>query len=72
MGSSQSSSNNYWLGPYGIRVPNHIQMIKDSDGGNTLYKDGGCTEMLILNPPTEAEYKQKYCVLIDGHYYWKC
>jgi hypothetical protein len=62
---------NYWLGPYDIRVPNNVTSITDSDGCNTLYKDGGFTEMYNPNPPTEAQYKEKYCILLDGIYYYK-
>ena len=61
----------FWTGPYGILVPNHIERIKASDGGNTLYKSGGSTEMNIPNPLTEEEYKNKYCRSgTDGEYYW--
>ena len=66
-----SDNTDFWLGPYGIRVPNSVQWITDADGGNTLYKRGGSTEMYCPNPPTEEEYKKKYCTLgINGYYYW--
>lgn len=73
--SSENIQQNYWLGPYDIRVPNHVTRVTDSDGGNTLFKTGGNkvfgrTEMDIPNKPTEAEYKERYCILVDGHYYW--
>ncbi len=76
MGASNSvkdrfSSNEYWTGPYGIQIPNYIEYITSKDGGNTLYKSGGETEMGCCNPPTEEEYKQKYCKLLNGVYYWK-
>jgi hypothetical protein len=63
---------NYWRGPYGIRVPNHIPSIKDSDGCNTLFKNGSATEMYNPNPPTKEQYLSRYAVLqSDGYYYWK-
>ena len=46
-------SEQYWEGPYGIKVPTDVMFIVDADGGNTLSQNGGCTEMLCLNPPTE-------------------
>ena len=67
MGASQSE---YWTGPYGIQVPSQVIAIKAEDGGNILYKDGGQTEMCVLNPPTEAEYKNRYCKLVNGIWYW--
>ena len=67
MGSNQSTE--YWTGPYGIQVPYHIIAIRAQDGANILYKDGGMTEMCI-KPMTEEEYKEKYCKLVNGMYYW--
>jgi len=85
---SDEDIQNYWLGPYNIRVPNRITSIKDEDEddcnvithhpenkncipGEREFQQGlGRTEMLARNPPTEEEYKNKYCILIDN-YYWK-
>lgn len=68
------TNNNYWNGPYGVLVPNDIEYVVASDGGNTRYKSGGETEMgVFLNPPMNAEiYKEKYATLgQDGKYYYK-
>lgn len=57
----QAIKSNYWRGPYGIWIPNSINSVKAEDGGNTLYKNGGCTEMGVINPKmTEEIYKEKY------------
>lgn len=45
----------YWEGPYNIRVPNSINRIRASDGGNRLYKNGAETEMFVPNPLTKEE-----------------
>lgn len=63
----------YWIGPYGVRVPNNISMVRASDGFNLRYKSGGETEMGALNPPkmNAQIYRQKYAELRpDGCYYY--
>jgi hypothetical protein len=66
------TTQNYWIGPYGIRVPNEITSIKAADGGNTLFKNGRETEMFVMKGrPSKQEYLDRYCVLKDGHYYWE-
>ena len=61
----------YWIGPYGVRVPNHITDIRASDGCNTLFKSGGSTEMFNFDPPTKEEYLNRYTTKkSDGYYYW--
>ena len=61
----------YWFGPYNIRVPKSINTIVAKDGFNTMTQDGCETEMGVIQPISEQEYKQKYAVLIDGYYYYK-
>lgn len=51
---------NFWVGPYGILVPDEIDSIVARDGGNTLYRDSSETKMYVDSPPTEAEYKNLY------------
>lgn len=62
----------YWVGPYGVLVPNNIGSVVASDGGNTRYKTGGETEMCVyLDPPmNETIYKEKYATFKDGNYYY--
>lgn len=82
---SNEDVQNYWVGPYNIRVPDRITTIKAGDGCNTIYHSNdknlipgqinfsgclGLTEMKSHNPLTEEEYKNKYCVLVNDHYYW--
>jgi len=62
--------NEYWLGPYGVRVPKTIDGIRAEDGGNILYQDGSVTEKGILNPISEKEYKEIYTELKKNGYYY--
>ena len=69
-----STQNNYWLGPFGIRIPNTINEVKEHDLCNTRYKNGSHTEMTwdFKNELTEAEYKLRFTTLgPDGYYYYK-
>ena len=36
--------NNYWIGPYGVYVPNDIIHVIAEDGHNSTSKYGGTTE----------------------------
>ncbi|AYV86071.1 MAG: hypothetical protein Solivirus4_32 [Solivirus sp.] len=60
--ATKSCSTDYWVGPYGVKVPNEITSIKASDGGNILYKDGKETEMFVKRPLTREQYLEKYAV----------
>jgi hypothetical protein len=63
---------NYWLGPYNVRVSNSVKKIKSIDGVNTIYRDGGETEMISKGSLTEEQYLDRYTVLKeDGNYYWR-
>lgn len=66
------SNVKYWLGPYDIRVPISIKEIVAKDGYNTLYQNGGETQVEINSPITESAYKKKYAIYDanDGYYYW--
>lgn len=61
----------YWIGPYGIRVPIHIDKIIARDGCNILYREGGETQLLCNPEMSKDEYIKKYAVYKDGYYYWK-
>jgi hypothetical protein len=66
----------YWIGPYGIKVPNNINCVIAEDGHNILYKDGEQTQtglMTFKNKPiTKEQYLKEYADLNnDGFYYWK-
>ena len=67
-----NNKNDYWLGPYNIRIPNSIEDVRSTDGCNMLSKDGSETERFIRSPsPSEKEYKEKYAKLVDGIWYYK-
>lgn len=68
-----SEGDNFWEGPYGVRVPNDIPSIWSADGVNYLTKRGFMSLVLGMNPPpTRDEYLEKYATLdADGHYYYK-
>lgn len=72
---SQTATDSYWLGPYGIKIFNEIDHIIAADGYNTMSKNGDCTEEMLEDEPemTKEEYLAKYCIYntIDNHYYWK-
>lgn len=63
-------ASNYWIGPYGILVPNNINHVVASDGGNIFYKDGRETEMFVVNPVSEEEYKKRYAQFNDIDKMW--
>ena len=67
-----SHNNNYWVGPYGILVPNHIRDIVAKDGGNTLYKRGIVTQKCVRSKMTEETYKKTYAKFNtkDGKWYY--
>jgi len=82
MGSITSSSlsveptinpQTHWVGPYGMLVPNSVNMVTATDGFNTRYKDGGETEMGMLNPPKMDKniYLSKYAEFRGGQYHYK-
>ena len=67
-------SDGYWIGPYDVKVPNNLSMVRASDGYNLRYKSGGETEIGMVNPPlmNAIIYRQKYAELkSDGCYYYK-
>jgi len=69
---SDQQTSNYWIGPYGIKVPNDVNKVKQEDGANTLYKNGSHTEMVWQGTMTKEDYLAKYAVLgRDGTYYYK-
>ena len=54
------STEKYWVGPYGVLVPDYTDRIVASDGYNTQYKDGSVTERGCLNPkPMNQEIYKK-------------
>ena len=64
----------YWIGPYDVRIPNHLQSCVASDGYNSQNKNGGVTEKFMINAPVMNQiiYRQKYAELRnDGNYYYK-
>lgn len=64
------SSSNYWIGPYGILVPNDVLYVVAADGINTLYIDGSETEMATDTPLSEEEYKKLYARFDDVDNQW--
>lgn len=79
--NQQSSNNNdnvnpndYWEGPYSVRVHNSVQSVVASDGYNTRHIGGGETEIFMMNAPkmNKEIYQTTYATLgDDGHYYYK-
>ena len=66
-----TNKNDYWLGPYNIRVPNTINIVTASDGVNILYKNGTITLMECNYHLSKKEYIEKYATLhCEGYYYY--
>jgi len=67
------NSDDFWLGPYKIRIHVSIPYVVGEDGFNTHYKDNSTTKINIVNPQIMNEniYKFEHCKLMnDGHYYY--
>jgi len=47
------TKDDFWVGPYGIRISNKINWIVSADGMNTCFKEGVQTELHISNPMTK-------------------
>ena len=67
------NTQDYWIGPHGMLVPNTIKDVMDEDCCNTLYDDGSVTEMgSNIVPLTKEEYLAKYAEKRDdGLYYFR-
>lgn len=67
----QNLTSPFWIGPYGIYVPDDIDSVIDMDGKNFINKHSFLTtnELSILN---EDEYKKKYAVknTVDQKWYY--
>lgn len=65
-------SAKFWTGPYGVRVPMHLDSVVADDGGNTLYRDGSVTEMFVEPEMTKKEYFRVHAEQrADGHWWYK-
>jgi len=62
----------FWVGPYGVLVPNSITKVKAIDGKNWIKKDGSETERFIPYPwPTKEQWLiQNANLCEDGCYYY--
>lgn len=65
----------YWIGPFGVKIPTTIDEVVSVDRCNRVFQNGGSTQMYlqIFHPYTESEYKEKYATfnVDDGCWYWK-
>jgi hypothetical protein len=60
----------YWIGPYDIRVPMKYEIIIAADGVNTKKREGGPTEMGVRRSLTKEQYLAKYTELKADGYHW--
>ena len=62
----------FWVGPFGVLVPNNIKWVVASDGFNKLNIKGFQTEMGMPNAPyiDETIYRQKYATYNPTNGYW--
>ena len=63
----------YWIGPYGVLVPQGLKSVVAKDGGNTRYFDGTETEKFVVSlkggPMTKYKYRAKYARISEyGHW----
>src|SRR4051812_16599182 len=60
--------NLYWIGPYGCLIPSYRTVVVAEDGFNTLYREGGETELGLMdgNYITKSKYLSKYTT--KGYY----
>jgi len=66
------TSQDFWIGPYNIRVSKSIKSVVAEDGYNSLYSDGTETEKYeTLNiEMTQELYLKMYAEKRDDGYYW--
>ncbi len=69
---STTNTDNYWLGPYDVLVPNHINSVVDGDQCNTLYKNGSMTRMCCPYPNliSKESYLKKYAIYNESDNKW--
>ncbi|AGF84968.1 hypothetical protein QJ854_gp814 [Moumouvirus goulette] len=62
----------YWIGAYGILVPMNVKSVPAEDGYNTIYRDGGITNLYKFYPDLMNEniYKNKYAYFDSTHCRW--
>jgi hypothetical protein len=70
--STTPPPSGYWIGPYGVLVPNHVESVPAEDGGNTFYKDGSETLMCAMQAgSTKEEWLSNCATCINGQWYYK-
>ena len=60
----------FWLGPYGVGVPESVKRIPSKHEPNSLSKEGWETDMPIWKILMQDQYREKYAELRDDGYYW--
>lgn len=65
-----SSTENYWIGTYDVKVPNHIKEIYAEDGGNLYSKDGGMTAMDVPYGISKKEWFERHAECINGQWWY--
>ena len=68
MGNKQT--NKFWIGPYGVRVPNEKNSIVGFDGVNYINKKGVMTKIFIHKPITKEQWMSKYAEMREDGNYW--
>jgi hypothetical protein len=66
--------NDYWVGPYDVRVKNYIPYVPSKDGVNRVISRNGklirYTDIKNTTVLTKEEYLTKFCYYDDGYYYY--
>lgn len=63
---------NYWVGPGGVLIPDHINEVIAHDGVNMCYRDGTLTHNSIMGPHllSPEKYRERYAEYKNGRYFW--
>jgi len=68
---SCNNKKDYWIGPYGMKVPGNVKSVPAMDGINTQYKDGIQTLVFVEHHISSGQYLDRYAKLVDGEYWFK-
>lgn len=50
----------YWIGPYGVLIPDVYQAVTAEDGRNFCYYDGGVTCLAVTKPYTKEDWLREF------------
>jgi hypothetical protein len=70
--SIQTTTEEYWIGPYDVRISKDIERVPREDDRNMIYQNGRMTKMMPQEPIGKENYLARYAESReDGFYYFK-